>query len=528
MKTLYLVILFISFCILIAFSSQSSSAQIGRVYFGSLPPQITTSGNNLDIIWQYWNPEREVYLVTSNDSGTTLSSKINVSKNSTIFFTFGNMVASGNNIYYTWWNNTFPYTPRLFLIKSTDYGLTFGKPVLIVSHDQYFNEDTELDKLIALGKNVYAIWSTYREIDGRSFGTIFLSKSTDGGLSFDKPIEINKPDTNWSGLETATSGKKTYFLWESIVNQTCIQGWCNSQINIRSIDNNGNLSIISNPLILDKAFQVKITASDNNVYLTGVMFQPNYSNSTTNGLQTIAPQISPQWVFFTKSADGGATFGKLVNLSGSLFYCVPSGTNYQCNLGSVHSYVSGTGIYIIWDASNYTANDHEAFFVSSVNDGDTFGKVIKLNPFQADNIDCEYVEQCISIQTPTTSNGTVYLSWSANTMNPYYDHGIFAKSTDGGNTFDYTDISNSTGITTTPVIAAGPNNTIYLSGIRSGFPEGSHAFFSKSIDGGNSFSKGIDLDLLPEVSVPEFPLAIPILFVSIMSIIVFYRIKITK
>jgi predicted secreted protein with PEFG-CTERM motif len=74
----------------------------------------------------------------------------------------------------------------------------------------------------------------------------------------------------------------------------------------------------------------------------------------------------------------------------------------------------------------------------------------------------------------------------------------------------------------------GPNNTIYLSGIRTGFPEGGHAFFAKSVDGGNSFNKGIDLDLLPESAVPEFPFAIPVLLISIVSIIVFYKMRFRK
>ncbi|MDE1876812.1 MAG: exo-alpha-sialidase, partial [Thaumarchaeota archaeon] len=105
---------------------------------------------------------------------------------------------------------------------------------------------------------------------------------------------------------------------------------------------------------------------------------------------------------------------------------------------------------------------------------------------------------------------------------------IFAKSTDGGKTFGYSDMTNSTGITASPVIAVGPNDTVYLAGTRSGFPEGSHALFAKSTDGGNSFAKGIDLDLLPEQSVPEFPLAIPILLVGIISSIVYYRMKMIK
>ncbi|MGI0102397.1 MAG: hypothetical protein ACREA7_07365 [Nitrosotalea sp.] len=507
---------------------QPVHAQIGRSYFGSLQPKIAVSGNNIDIVWQYWNPDRAVYMVTSNDSGTTLGDKTNLSKNSTAFFSFGNMVTSKNNIYYAWENNSLPYTPRLFLMTSADAGLTFGKPVLIASHDRYFNEEMELDKVLASGKNVYVIWSTNRDYDGRSFGTIFLSKSTDGGLDFASPVPINTPDTNWSGLETATSGNKTYFLWQSIVNSTCIQGRCDSQIHLRSADRNGTLGDTFSPLVLDKAEQVQLTASGDNVYLTGVIFEPNYTSITSNGLKVLTPAASPRYVFFTKSDDGGATFGNVANLNGSKYYCTPSGMNWQCSLGNPYSYVSGRDVYIIWDATNYTANDREAFFANSVDGGNTFGKTVKLDPFNLDNIDCDHVEQCVSVDAPLASNGTVYLAWSAYNINSYHDAAVFAKSTDGGKTLDYTDISNSTGITTTPVIARGSGDTIYVAGLRSGFQEGSHAIFAKSTDGGNSFDMGVDLDMLQEMPVPEFPFAVPILLIGFISVIVFYRTKIVK
>ena len=528
MKTLYLTIILISLCLLAAVIIDPVHAQIGRVYFGSLQPQMTTSGSNLDIIWQYWNPERTVYTIASNDSGTTLGDKINLSKNSTTFFSFGNMATYGNDIYYAWENNTLPYTPRLFLMKSNDSGLTFNKPVLIVSHDRYFNEVMELDKLLVSGNNVYVIWSTDRSVGSGDFGTIFLSKSTDGGLHFDRPIPINSNDTNWFDLETVTSGNKTYFLWQSIVNKTCILGRCDSQIHIRSTDKNDTLGDIFSPLILDKAEQVKITASGDNVYLTGVIFEPNYTSITSNGLKILTPVTSPEWIFFTKSTDGGATFGNVVNLSGSRHYCNSSGTAWMCSLDDAYSYASGRDVYMIWDAENYTANDREAFFVSSVDGGNTFSKATKLHPFNLDGIDCDHIERCINIQSPLESTDTVYLAWSAHGIDQFRDATIFAKSTDGGRTLDYYDITNSTGIAASPVIAAGPGGIVYLAGTRSGFPEGSHAFFTKSTDGGNSFGKGTDLDLLPESAAPEFPFAVPVLLFGIMSLIVFYRVKIRK
>lgn len=529
MKTLHFSLLFIFGCILVMMVHSAYAQYPGCNGHGAISPQITKSGNNVSVIWLYEKPCGGGYanVVTSLDGGITFGNKIDLSKNNTMPFSFGSQVVSDNGIYYAWMNDTFPYTHSIFLTKVTDNGLAFDTPVLVASHDTSPNEIVELDKTLVSGNNVFVIWSTNREIGNWYTGTIFLSKSTDGGLSFDNSIEINNHDTNWYDLETATSDNMTYFLWQSVVNGTCILGQCDSQVHIRSMDVNGNLGKISSPLTLDKASQIKIAASGNDVYLTGVLFRPNPVNTGT-GMQIYEQHPFPQWIFFSKSIDGGATFGNILNLSGSRFYCIPSGTSYSCNLGDVYTHASGTGIYISWSASNYTNNSLDAFFVGSMNNGNTFGKVTQLHPYGFNNVVCEFSEHCVSILAPKTSNDTVYLAWSANTAYSNSQHVIFAKSTDGGNTFDYTDISNSTGITASPNMIMGPNNVIYISGIRTGFPEGDHAFFAKSENGGNSFSSGVDLDLQPQLSVPEFPFTIVILMISFVSMIVFYRIKFRK
>ncbi|MGI0060902.1 MAG: sialidase family protein [Nitrosotalea sp.] len=508
---------------------QPASAQEGRIYFGSQQPQIVTSGNNLSITWQYWNPERQVNLIASHDSGTTLSGKITLMKSSTMFSSFSSTLGPGNDVYYVWWNYSLPYTPRLFFVKSADDGTTFGNPVLLVSHDTHSDESVELDNLFASGNNVYIIWSTYREVGSSSFGTVFLSKSADRGQTFDNQIAINEPDTSWYGLETATSENMTYFMWQSLVPQSCILGQCKSQIHIRPMNSDGILDSISNTIIRGNILQAKIAASGNNVYITGVLFQPNSTFNIVNGLKVSVPTASSQWVFFSKSHDGGTTFGGIENISGSSFYCIPSVMNYQCNLGTVHPYASGDTVYVIWDESAYADNTIKAFLVGSTNGGNTFGKTVQLTPYGFDDMVCSTLEQCVSVQFSPAPDNAVYLVWVASNLKwSSSGHVIFAKSTDGGKTLDYSDVTNSTGIELSPVVAAGPDNTVYLTGLRPGFPEGNHVFFSKSADGGNSFDRGVDLDMLQEMPVPEFPFVVPVLLIGIVSMIIFYRIRIAK
>ncbi len=513
--------------ILVTLMMQPTSAQPGRLFFGSQQPQIAVSENNVNIAWSYYNPDNHLYLITSNDSGTSFGEKIRLNRNSTLDMGLGNLVINNNDIYYAGTDLSLPQTTRFFFIKSTDYGFTFSKPVVISSHDTYSTEVMELHRLLVLGNNVYVIWSTSRHIFvyPRDIGTIFLSESTDGGLSFHKPIEINEHDTSLSGPEIATAGNKIYFIWGSVVSQECAQDNCKTLVHIRSLENN-TLSQIYTPITLDNLSQLKISASENSIYLTGVAFQTDSLDHVVMGVRTpYTNGTAPQWVFFSKSVDGGATFDKPVNLSGSRHHCTNNGPNGRCEIGDIYSYASGTDVYVIWEAENYTKNAQEAFFAGSTNNGNTFGKVIQLNPYGFDDIVCEFVVTCVDIKAPA-SKDTVYLVWSANNMHSEQDHVIFAKSIDGGNTFDYTDISDKTGITDQPVLSLG-RGTIYVAGTNPGFQEGNHVFFAKSIDGGNTFSNGTDLDLQQEASVPEFPVS-SFLVICIAMGIMLYIVRIGR
>lgn len=315
MKVLNSYLMLIFTCILVIVMHPVYAQYPGCNGHGSEFPQITGTGNDLSVTWSYEKPcgGGYAYMTTSLDSGTTFGNKIDLSKNNTIPFSSGTRVILGNDVYYAWMNYTFPNPDKIFLAKSTDGGITFDTPSLVTSRDTHPNEIVALDKMIVSGNNVFVIWSTNREIGNENIGTTYLSKSTDGGITFENPVPVNKPDTNWYGLETVTSGNMTYLLWQSVVNGTCILGSCDSQVHVRSIDNNGNLGESHDPFVLSKALQVKIAASGNDVYITGVLFRPNLPSNET-GMQDYEPKTSPQWIFFSKSTDDGNTFSSGIDL----------------------------------------------------------------------------------------------------------------------------------------------------------------------------------------------------------------------
>lgn len=497
------------------------SAQPGRIFFGSQQPQLSVTDNKINIIWDYYNPGDSMYLVTSSDGGSSLGEKIRLNKNSTWEMGIGNTVIDDNNVYHVW--TQLSAGTQIFFVKSHDYGLTFTEPIIVTGNPNTL-QHAEIDKFFTSGNNIYIIWSINRFLSNQLVGTLFLSKSTDGGISFIDPIVLSEKDIAWSGLETATTGNKTYFMWQSPVSQQCAQDNCKTQVHIRSVENN-ELGDIYSPIVVNNTAPLKISASGDTVYLTGVTYRTDSLTHIVNDTRVNYVNVTaPQWISFTKSVDGGITFDKPVNLSGTRHHCTLGSSGGVCEIAGVYSYTVGKNVYVIWSTSNYTANASNAFFVASTDNGNTFGNVIQLNPYGFDNIVCTFADPCVDMQASSVSPNSVYLVWNAGKANMNGDHVIFAKSVDAGKSFDYIDISNVTKITSQPVLSLG-SGVIYIAGTRPGFPEGNHEFFTRSIDGGNTFGDGVDLDMKNEVSVPEFPFTFPILLFGIMSTIAFYRMR---
>jgi len=511
------ILIFVTFVLV----TPTISAQPGRIFFGSQQPQLSVTDNKIDIIWDYYNPGDFMYLVTSSDSGSSLGEKIRLNKNSTWEMGIGNTVIDDNNIYHVW--TQLSSGTQIFFVKSNDSGLTFTEPIIVTGNPNTL-QHAEIDRFFTSGNNIYIIWSINRFLSNQLVGTLFLSKSTDGGSSFFDPIVLSEKDIAWFDLQITTTGNKTYFMWQSPVSQQCAQDNCKTQVHIRSIENN-KLGDIYSPIIVNNTAPLKISASGNNVYLTGVTYATDSLTHVVNGVRVNYVNVTAsQWISFTKSVNGGITFDKPVNLSGTRYHCTLGSSGGVCEIADVYSYTGGENVYVIWSASNYTANASNAFFVASTDNGNAFGNVIQLKPYGLDNVVCTFADPCVDMQMPSTSPNSIYLVWNAGKTNMNGDHVIFAKSTDAGKSFDYTDISNVTKITSQPVLSLG-SGVIYIVGTRPGFPEGNHEFFTRSIDGGNTFSDGVDLDLKNEVSIPEFPFGTPILLIGIVSVIGFHRIR---
>ena len=304
------------------------------------------------------------------------------------------LAATGNNVYAIWEENH-DGTNRIIFAKSTDRGNTFSNPSNLTGG----RIDSETPSIAAFGNIVYVVWTD------NSLGNfdIFFIKSTDGGNTFSKPLNISN-DPGLSYLpRLATNGKNNlYVVWTD-----------NSRGNYnilftRSLNGGAGFD---KPIILSNLKGVSnfpnLAASGNDTVY--VVWSHKYNtdfdpSNTENQTQTYD-------IFFAKSTDMGRTFGKPLDLS-----------NDPANSQSSAVAVSEMGtVYVVW--SDNSIGTYETFFTKSLDMGQTFSKTLVISSNLARSI------------SPSISayGNNVYVVWSDNTFgNPEI---FFTKSLDNGSTF---------------------------------------------------------------------------------------------
>ena len=104
------------------------------------------SGENIYLVWSSNNTgNSEIMFRASNDNGTTFAEKINLSNNTTSDSINAQIMASGNNVFVTWWEqNQTADTPVMRM--STNRGNTFG-PILKLAANNTLMTGEEKDRI---------------------------------------------------------------------------------------------------------------------------------------------------------------------------------------------------------------------------------------------------------------------------------------------------------------------------------------------------------------------------------------------
>jgi signal peptidase I len=359
--------------------------------------KIATIGdnNNLYVIWNDYSAggKYDIMLAKSTDGGNNFGKAINVSHN--LGYSIYPAIAASplsKNVLYTTWEDNSTGNYEIYFAKSTDGGNSFGK-VVNISNDLGLSGRPSI---AAYNDNVYVVWND------NSTGNyeIYFAKSTDGGNSFGKSTNLSNNKRGISGFPSvAVSTNNTiYVSWIGVANNTRL----NPMLNFTKSTDAGNSFIQPLNLIREVSDPPAVAASGKtNLF---IIWAANFTGNYVIRLK--------------KSTDGGNIFSEPVNL-----------TNRNGLSSSPQIFPSKNALFIVW----YTQAG-PIRFTNSTDGGNTFSEPIDLSKNTDRNSFFPHI---------AASGNNIYVVWTDT-----YDRNnaiFFSKSTDGGYTFsDPVDLSKNT------------------------------------------------------------------------------------
>ncbi|MEK7747720.1 MAG: sialidase family protein [Nitrospirota bacterium] len=179
-------------------------------------PSVAADGQTVIVAWdaRLIKPGRPGFFVRSIDGGKTFSPPVSLFTKNTDDVSYGNpsVAIDGQNVFMTWAYSRrvflFFYINRLFLYRSTDGGATFSGPVNIAGGvRRVFNTAVAVD-----GKTVLVLYTGIDQKNNRIHSP-FLTRSTNGGKSFSKPINLSPDIFSPYDLSVAIDGQTVIVSW---------------------------------------------------------------------------------------------------------------------------------------------------------------------------------------------------------------------------------------------------------------------------------------------------------------------------
>ena len=246
------------------------------------------------------------------------------------------LAASQNYVYVIWIGSADGEHAGAILFRSSnDNGATFGDTFNISN-----GGIASAPQIVADNSNIYVTWynTTIRSDGSVSDNEILFTKSSDYGAKFNNPIDLsNSPDKFSVQPRIAVSGKNVYIVWFESGNQGSIDV---ANIFFTKSNDAGNafdkpVGLTNNPSlprlgsnslkILASSFVTGNPTSGKDIYIiwsypTALTLGKSSSNSldSLNRNMNQDANATETSIFFTKSADGGGTFTIPVVLSHNL------------------------------------------------------------------------------------------------------------------------------------------------------------------------------------------------------------------
>lgn len=373
----------------------------------SVYAQIASNGKSVYMVWQENNDANyDIYLKKSTDEGLTFGKEINLSNNPG-FSEHPQIAISGNNVYVTWIDDT-PLSPttvtgtkvkELLFRSSIDGGSTFDKIINLSNSSNSRIADSSNQEITAAGNNVYVVWQ------GITLLTTDYDTSKNADNNTDRSeITGNKKNSSILFL-SSTDGGNTF---------------------------NGIKSLTSSSF---KSYP-KIAAFENSTYViwnTGIIGDTNRDDNNSKSIT--------RGIFFTKSLDRGNSFTDAIKLNSDLN-----------SIGESQVAATGNGVYVVWGGNPDEKIPGNLFFVKSSDNGNRFSEAVSLTE-----------KNSLNVEVIADESNNVYIAWQA-LLSDGNQEILFKKSSDNGGTFTDTNenISKNQGISECTSIDVSENNKVYI------------------------------------------------------------------
>jgi hypothetical protein len=324
-------------------------------------------------------------------------------------------------------------------------------------------EDSVYGQVRGTDDSIYVVWQESVPSDTDRNYEIFFKKSSDDGNSFGEKIRLSDNIGFSEHPQMASEDMNVYIVWADDTN-------ANKQIYFKKSNNGGN-SFGEDTLLSDSnsnAYNQEIASFGNNVYIVWLEKIPN----------------GPYRIMLASSNDGGNTFHKPKTISeNAMAQTYPKISAYNSH------------VYVTWNVEGLLSSKNGVYFISSSDNGITFGDTSKLNMEEKD-----FGEPQVA-----SSENHVYVIWGGSDTNKLSSLNLI-KSDDHGKTFSEINRINETehGRLIEPSnveIMVDQNNRVFISWQDFVDPsEKDEIFFASSSDLGESFSGVTNLSNNADIS----------------------------
>ena len=317
--------------------------------------------------------------------------------------------------------------------------------------------DSVYGQVAAWNSNVYVVWQDSTPSDNRNYD-IFIKNSVNNGNTFGLPVNLSNNSGFSEHPQVAVYGNSVYAIWADDTSGN------REVLFTRSVDKGTSFDSIKNlSNNTSDSLNQEIAVFGNNVYVAWL----DQDEDRTN-------------ILLRASADGGATFGKTVNIS--------SNANHE-TFPKIAAY--GSSVYIAWNMVDQEIDERDndgLFFVRSSDAGNTFDNIVKLNR-----------EDDFGEPQVAAVNNTVYVVSGG--LHSAEVNGLFLiKSTDGGKSFSEPEMIDANGIFVNPLnveVVASDAEVSYVAG--QVFVSGNEEILLLEMTGNNS-TRVLNLSNNPKVS----------------------------